>query len=331
MTSPDVSVSVVIPVRDGAEYLAIALDSLRHQTFVEFEVIVVDDGSTDASPRIVEEFAAIDNRFRLERSEGAGIVAALNLGCSIARAPLVARLDADDIAYPHRLESQRQAFAGSSGLVLVASAADVVDAAGTPIARRVVKGDVRRSLTDGNPIVHSTVMFSRAAFVAVGGYREAFRHAEDYDLWLRLAKQGDVLYLPEPLTAYRTHAAQVSAARVREQAHAALAAQSEALSMTPATPAEVDEKVAASLVQLVAFAVDAGDLEHAERLLREAGAIPVGGGTRAALGLQEARIHWRRGKWWRALWVLLHALACSPRRTATAFPGMSLTLPRNRR
>src|SRR5262245_56973434 len=111
-TSP--AVTVLMPVRDGAAFLDQAIQSIRTQTFADFELIVIDDGSTDATAAMLERHAAEDARLRVLRQPKAGLVKALNRGLDVATAPLVARMDADDVAEPHRLARQVEFLAARS-------------------------------------------------------------------------------------------------------------------------------------------------------------------------------------------------------------------------
>src|SRR2546430_2107322 len=119
-------VSVVLPVRNGETYLAEAIASVLSQTFTALELIVVDDGSGDQTPSIIRSYAADDPRLRLARASTGGIVNALNHGCALARAPLIARMDADDISYPDRIARQVERLDGAQGVVLVACAVDSI-------------------------------------------------------------------------------------------------------------------------------------------------------------------------------------------------------------
>ena len=201
-------VSVIMPVRDGARWIVAACRGVLEQSLADFELIVVDDGSTDETPGIVEDLARADARVRLIRQNPKGLVGALNHAIALARAPLLARLDADDIALPGRLERQATILDHDPGLVLLGGWARKIDENGRLI------GDLRPPsepdrlmaiLERGNPLIHSSIMMRAEAVRQVGGYREVCRHAEDYDLWLRLAEIGGVAVLPEAMIEYRVH------------------------------------------------------------------------------------------------------------------------------
>ena len=152
-------VTILLPVRDGAAFLAAAVRSIQAQTLAEFELLAVDDGSTDATQAILTGFAAEDPRVRVLRQPAMGLVAALNRGLAEARAPLVARMDADDLARPDRLARQVAALHATPAAALVGSAFQVIDADGMP--RRAVHppltaAAVHAALDHANPIAHPT-------------------------------------------------------------------------------------------------------------------------------------------------------------------------------
>lgn len=191
-------VSVLLPVYNAADTLAEALESLRQQTFPHFEVVAVDDGSTDASSRLLAAWAARDARFRVFRRPHGGVVAALRFGLAQCRAPWVARMDADDVALPQRLAAQ-MAYAEAHPQVAVIGTQVEAFPPGTVREglRRylawqnalLTDADIRREIFIESPFTHPSVMFRREAVLAVGGYRDP-GWPEDYDLWLRLYLAG---------------------------------------------------------------------------------------------------------------------------------------------
>ncbi len=190
-------VSVLLPYRDAAATLAAALDSIAAQTLTDWECLLVDDGSRDASPTIAAAYAARDPRVRL-LCAGGGLVEALNRGLAAARAPLIARMDADDVALPERLARQvalldadpRLTVAGC--LVECFPAAQVTDGMQRYVAwlnALVEPAAIRDALFVESPIAHPSAIMRRDAVRAVGGYH-AVDGPEDYDLWLRLLLDG---------------------------------------------------------------------------------------------------------------------------------------------
>lgn len=207
-------ISVVLPVRNGELYLSAALHSILTQTFVKFELIVVDDGSSDKTPEILSEFQKRDTRVRIVCNPGVGLVDALNYGVRIASAPLIARMDADDVCLPERFQLQYDFLTAHPEVAVLGTQVIFVDHIGLPISKtpRLPQqpDDVARLLLKGCCIRHPTVVFRREAFERAGGYRNELVDAEDYDLWLRIAERALLANLPEQLLYYRVHSSQVS-------------------------------------------------------------------------------------------------------------------------
>lgn len=221
-------VSVVMPVRDGARWLGEALDSVAAQSFSDWELIVIDDGSSDTTPSILEQFARRESRTRLFRQDALGLVAALNRGLAEARAPLLARLDADDRARPERFARQVAHLSAHPEIGLLGSWADEIDEDGKPrgqLKPATEPDEIARILATANPMIHSSVMLRTERVRQLGGFRAAFRAAEDYDLWLRLSEIAKIANLPEPLIEYRWHSANVTRRNAIRQAFSVRLAQ----------------------------------------------------------------------------------------------------------
>ena len=207
------AVSVLIPVRNGAPYLEAALVSLAAQTFADFEIIVVDNGSSDRTAEILAAWQSKDSRIRILRQERPSVSASLNLAASRARAPLLARLDSDDIAAPGRLAAQVEVMANRPALCLLGSAAELIDEGGRRLGetrQALDEGELRACLRTGCGLIHSSTMMRRETFLAAGGYREGLNLAEDHDLFLRMAEHGEIANLPDKLVRYRVHGASVT-------------------------------------------------------------------------------------------------------------------------
>lgn len=230
---PEPTVSVVMPVRDGERWLESAVESVLGQTLTAFELIVVDDGSIDRSFEIMARLGAKDSRIRVFRhDQPRGLVEALNRGLAMARAPLVARLDADDLAVSTRLSRQVQRFSQDPALALLGSWAERIDAAGRRIGLSRPETDadrLARDLVRRNPFIHSSIMMRSALVRDLGGYRNAFTGAEDFDLWLRLSEHGKVANAPEILVRYRVHEQAISRRFLLRQCFSARLARSAAI------------------------------------------------------------------------------------------------------
>ncbi len=191
-------VSVLLPVYNAAATLDEALVSLSQQTLTDFEIVVVDDGSTDGTRERLRAWAQREPRLRLLTHPHRGLVAALNAGLAACRAPLVARMDADDRAHPERLMAQAAYLAEHPEVVVVGTQVEAFPAQAVgPGLRRyltwqnalLTDAAIRREIFVESPFTHPSVMYRREVIQAVGGYRSV-PWAEDYDLWLRLYLAG---------------------------------------------------------------------------------------------------------------------------------------------
>lgn len=220
-------VSVIIPAWNGERYLKEAIESILGQDFADFELIIVNDGSTDRTPEIAAEFLR-DLRVKVLTQQNGGVVSARNAGLRASRAEFVAFLDADDIAKPDRLSKQVTYLTKHPDVAAVGSFITHFNEHGR--AFRVEKfpiglEQVTSGLEKRNTLAQPAVMLRREMALAVGGYRDAFRFgAEDYDLWLRLSESHWLDNLPEALTLYRIHTDSMTYRRRGEQTLGALAA-----------------------------------------------------------------------------------------------------------
>jgi glycosyltransferase involved in cell wall biosynthesis len=202
-------ISVLLPVFNAERYLRRALESVLTQTFEKFEVVAVNDGSTDRSKAILDEYSRADTRLHQVSQDNQGIVSALNAGLELMRGEYVARMDADDVAMPHRLERQLAYMDRHPECVAVGSQVIYIDPDGDEIGP---KADLKESheeintalLAGGWPIVHPSVMIRTSTIRQIGGYQD-YRTWEDHDLFLRLAEVGRLANLDEPLLRYRLH------------------------------------------------------------------------------------------------------------------------------
>lgn len=214
-------ISVVMPVFNGGDYLIEAVASIVEQSMADWELICINDGSTDNSLQVLEWFAWQDPRIRVVDQPNRGIVAALNGGCAIAKAPLICRMDCDDISLPDRLEQQATFMRSNPGCTAVGGAILEIDQAGDPlhVARLPSKhaAILNNLLHRKTGLFHPTTLIRAEALEAVNGYRSKYQWVEDHDLWLRLALRGELANIDTPLLCYRQHAGSVCWQRSSQQ------------------------------------------------------------------------------------------------------------------
>ncbi len=221
-------ISAAMPVYNGARWLAEAVDSVIGQSYSNFELLVVDDGSTDETPRLLDNYANRDKRIRVFRQSHSGLVAALNRCLAEARGSLFARLDADDRVSAKRFEAQISFLKANSDFGLIGSWARKIDANGKPRGQITPETDpelLSQQLMRANPFLHSSVTMRTELARRLGGYRPAFEAAEDYDLWLRFAEVSKVTNLPEWLIDYRWHSENVTRRKTIRQSFSSRLAQ----------------------------------------------------------------------------------------------------------
>ena len=224
--NPSPAISVILPVYNAEAYVREAVESILAQTFTDFECIIINDGSTDGSGTILRELGAHDTRIVLVERPNGGLVSALNGGIKIARADLIARMDADDVAMPERFALQHARMIEEPELAVLGSFIHVMDKAGNIIRLGeypLTPKEAARHVEKGCPVAHPAVMMRRGAVLKIGGYRKAFCPAEDYDLWLRMSDLGyAIANLPQPLLNYREHGANVSAVHWEAQGRSSI-------------------------------------------------------------------------------------------------------------
>lgn len=204
-------VSVTMCVYNGAAHIAEAVDSILAQDYADLELIIVDDGSTDATREILAGYT--DPRLRWAGQAHRGIPIARNHALSLARGEYIAVLDADDIAHPARIRYQVAYLEKHPEVVVLGSAFEQVDLLlnrSRTIVNPQTNDEIRRTLVYSNPICHSSVMIRGSALKKSGPYDEAFRFLQDYDLWSRLAQHGQMANLPDVLVTRRYHRRSVS-------------------------------------------------------------------------------------------------------------------------
>jgi len=230
MTSQPV-VSVVMAVYNGKEFLREAIESILDQTFRNFEFVIINDGSVDGTDAILDDYARLSAHLRVYRQSNQGLITSLNTACQLARGTYIARMDADDIAFPDRLERQVSFLMTHANVAVLGGAAQVIDRSGRPISLiryPTTNSEIKAALFTYSCFVHPTVMMSKDAFLALGGYRKPFLHAEEYDLWLRMAERYELGNLADPVLYYRVHPQQITTSHLEQQVVSALGARAAA-------------------------------------------------------------------------------------------------------
>jgi glycosyltransferase involved in cell wall biosynthesis len=222
-------ISVVIPFKNAQDFIIEALESVLCQTGVYFEIIMINDGSTDNSVKLVSSYKTGRSKLSILNSPNMGLVGALNFGISQAKGKYIARLDSDDTMLENRLKIQSNFLDSHPEVGVVGTQFTYMDALGNSLNKSshypVTKQELLIRIKDSCCIAHPTVMFRKSLVQGLGGYRSQFIHAEDYDLWLRVSEQVDLMNIDLPLTSYRMHPNQVSVIKRKEQELATKAAQ----------------------------------------------------------------------------------------------------------
>jgi hypothetical protein len=348
-------VSVIMPVYNGGAQLGRAIDSILQQTFDDFELVIVDDGSTDDTPTVLRRMSSADQRVRIICGRHAGLVAALNEGCANARGTYLARMDADDVAMPDRLGAQVRQMAANPRLGVLGGAVTVVDASDRVLYQmRYPTRDsaIRKTLPTDCPFAHPAVMMRRSVFERTGGYRPAFVHAEDYDLWLRIAEHCEMANLDRSVLRYQVHTSQTSVAHGQQQIVSTIGAQVAAQLRRTAGDGHLaqQEKITLDAIQnaigdrqmVLRLLVEAcaaralflalvGDAASAIDLiqwgLQSAGEVHLGGRARAKADIALATALYRRGRSRDALRLGAHAAVSDPVHVfRTACKGVSAAM-----
>lgn len=202
MTTP--KVTVLMSVYNGLTYLAEAIKSIVGQTFQDFEFLIINDGSTEPIESVFQQ--SPDPRLLVINQENIGLTRSLNKGLLLAQGEFVARMDADDISLPGRLAAQLNAFETDPRLDLVGSFFEVMDERGRPTeTKQLITDPVYRlwRLQFHNNYGHGSVMLRKESVLAVGGYDEDLRYAQDFDLWARISKKNNTCIIPSVLYRYR--------------------------------------------------------------------------------------------------------------------------------
>ncbi len=207
-------VSVLMSCYNASKWLPESVKSILNQTFVDFEFLIVDDGSVDSTPFLLREYQSQDKRIRVISKPNTGLADSLNRGLDEARGRWIARMDADDISEPRRLESQVEVASSATAPVFIGSGHTAIGESGElrdvysyPPDHRSL---VRNLKTLRRFPAHSSAMYRKVAVQSIGSYRTRLKRAQDMDLWLRLSETGQFVCLQHPLVRIRSHPEQVS-------------------------------------------------------------------------------------------------------------------------
>lgn len=211
-------ISVIMSVHNGEAYLKDAIESILPQDYLEF--IIVDDASTDGTASILAQYPTINV---IRNQTNLGLTKSLNTALKVAQGEYIARMDADDISLPHRLQVQKDFLDSHPNIVCVGSSLIIIDAHGKEIG-------IKQATTDSdllmfymilkNQIAHPSVMFRKDIIVKHGGYNEQTKYAQDYELWSRLMAEGCIFSnISEPLIKYRLHTGSITQGEKKDQAY----------------------------------------------------------------------------------------------------------------
>lgn len=214
-------ISVVMSVYNGARYLKEAVDSILNQTFTDFEFLIVDDCSNDNSPQILKEYSEKDNRIKIITNEfNLGLTKNLNKMIGQAKGEYIARFDCDDVSLPLRFERQVKFLDQNTKVAFISSWSNLMDDNGKIFKTVKYPTDnleLKKILIKYNPFFHPAVMMRKSALDDVGYYDESWRFAQDYELWLRIARKYQIANIPEILLNYRETSGSITGSKNKLQ------------------------------------------------------------------------------------------------------------------
>ncbi len=333
------AVSVVLVACNVERYLAEAMESILHQTFRDFEFVVIDFGSSDASARIISSYAEKDSRIRFCSIPHCGLSEARNAGCARARGKYIAIMDADDVSLPDRLKLQLEFMESHPEVGVLGGAVECIDATGKPftIWRNPSEDqEIQTSLWEQCSLFQPTAFMRREAFSEIGGYRSPLAPAEDYDLWLRIGERSRLANLPQVVVQYRVHPSQVSMRRRLQQTFGILAARVSALERRKGKADPLNPEKEITQEELTSLGVTTGmlqrelviDMERSVRNLCSAGEHSVAllmaldvlqtdlsqveGWRICNIHIAVAQIYWKQKKVIRSFGAVIRAVSAYP-------------------
>lgn len=209
------AVTVLMAVYNGHEWISNAIESVLNQSFVNFELLIIDDGSTDSTSEVVKKYQVLDSRVFYKYKKNSGLADSLNFGVNFSRSEWIARLDADDLCYRTRLFEQYSYVIMNPDVVLIGSFMDLIDRFGNHLKNfsNLPSGNndlIFRLVNGCSFFSHSSAFIKKSALIELGGYRISLKNACDTDLWLRLSEVGRITCLPSTLVAIRSHENQMT-------------------------------------------------------------------------------------------------------------------------
>lgn len=216
-------ISVILPVYNASDSIRQSLESILNQTFTDFEVLIMDDGSTDGTSEILKSYAAKDHRIKLFHQENKGVVSSYKTLIEHAQTNLLARMDADDLAYPERLQKQYEYLQKNPDVALVSGFCKVFNEKKLRFERNTgfTEDFMNRWFLSMNPpFIHSMATMRKNAYEMSGGYLKDEYPAEDYGLWVRIKRHGKIVNLPGTIGEYHLSGSGVSGKNFKKQIHA---------------------------------------------------------------------------------------------------------------
>lgn len=213
------AVTILMSVYNGDKYLREAIDSILNQTFNDFEFIIINDASTDKTKDILDSYE--DKRIKIiNNTENIGLTKSLNIGIKSSNGRYIARMDADDISLPERLETEKRFLDQNKNIGMVGTYYYFISSDGKIIETITLPTDnkeLQEKLIEQNQFGHGTVMFRSECIYKIGPYREEFKYSQDYDFWLRISEVYEIANIPIPLYKWRLNKGSISANKKIEQ------------------------------------------------------------------------------------------------------------------
>jgi len=344
-------VSVVMVVCNVERFLGEAIESILAQTYREFEFVIVDFGSSDKSKEIISSFAAKDSRVNFHEIPRCGLAEARNYACSLAQGQYIAIMDADDISVPERIAWEVDFLERHPQVGVVGGAVDWVDATGKSLQSTwaalhppVGNSEIVSALQSENQFWQPSVLMRREAFTAVGGYRQAFAPAEDYDLWLRISEKFEMANLDRVVLKYRIHPNQVSVRKHKQQNIGSLAALRSAASRRTGSPDPMQFVTEVTPELLIGMGVDEAKqraalaagyngwmqimmaakewpaaLNAGNEMLKLSDPKSLGARAIADMRLEVARLYWKNNQYSMSIKSAAHAVITRPRLAGRPF------------